>query len=396
MHYIYGLYDEYGDTGLNPEEKEVSISIESPDGWLKIEQKETSLKKFKMLMEAYVPDALIKFQAFEYEVGEGDNKRKIIGRIPQGVVSSVFYNEEDADVGNRANYDYIEDVDADHLEDGIYRIKLRNVLFRDEGAYPWGITEPLNASSTPNSVSWHSNAFDSRTFCDAEPQWQWWNFSTKFNVRRHSLQGMEYRLDDGTVMSAWDVLIRDPKNDVGIGVSEDWPRHWFKSLINKVPSENDRFSTTTFLNYVENTTWWPNSDATWRENTECSKLKNITLPFMKVELAGKSEDLYSTITRKHLEIEWMDKPKMEIAVVLDASGSMQNHNKMEQAKLAAKFVAGGFLSNEQNYDASNVRVAIYSFNTTKHTVFPATWGPSLQNIYNSIDNVSVSRSNSFI
>lgn len=75
---------------------------------------------------------------------------------------------------------------------------------------------------------------------------------------------------------------------------------------------------------------------------------------------------------------------MEIAVVLDASGSMQNHNKMEQAKLAAKFVAGGFLSNEQNYDASNVRVAIYSFNTTKHTVFPATWGPSLQNIYNSI------------
>lgn len=74
MHYIYGLYDEYGDTGLNPEEKEVSISIESPNGWLKIEQKETSLKKFKMLMEAYVPDALIKFQAFEYEVGEGDNK----------------------------------------------------------------------------------------------------------------------------------------------------------------------------------------------------------------------------------------------------------------------------------------------------------------------------------
>ena len=189
-------------------------------------------------------------------------------------------------------------------------------------------------------------------------------------------------------MSAWDVLVRDPKNDVGIGVDKNWPRYWFKSLINRAPSEKDLFSTTTFLNYDENTTWWPSSDATWRETLSCSALKNITLPFMKVELAGKSESEYSMVTRKHLEIEWMDKPKMEIAVVLDASGSMLDHNKMEQAKLAAKFVAGGFLSNQENYDASNVRVAVYSFNSTKQTVFAPEWNPSLRSIYASIDNVS--------
>ena len=392
MHYIYGLYDEYGDTGLNPDDGEVSISIESQDGWLKIEKNKASLKKFKMLMDSYHIGALIKFQAFEQEIADENNPdvppKKIVGRIPKGVISGIFYDDEDADVGNRNNYDYIENVNVNLLEQGVYYIKIGNVRFLDEGVYPWGITEPLNASSTPNSVSWHSSAFDSKKFCNIEPQWQWWNFSTKFNVRKNSPQGMEYRQDDGTVMSAWDVLIRDPKNDVGIGVDKDWPRYWFKSLINRAPSAEDLFLTTTFLNYEENTTWWPNSDATWRETLDCDSLKNVTLPFMKVELAGQSESEYSSVTRKYLEIEWMDKPKMEIAVVLDASGSMQNNSKMEQAKLAAKFVAGGFLSDDEKYDASNVRVAVYSFNTKKNTVFQAKWNPSLREIYKSIDNVS--------
>lgn len=391
MHYIYGLYDEYGDAGINPHDDEVYISIDSPDGWLKLEKNNASLKKFKMLMEAYHVGALIKFQAFDYDIEDDGNPdaslTKIVGRIPQGVVSSVL-GEEDVDVGDRANYDYIEKVDASLLEHGIYRIKIRNVHFQDEGVYPWGITEPLNASSTPNTVSWHSSAFDSKSSCNVEPQWQWWNFSTKFNVRKNSPQGMEYRQDDGTVMSAWDVLVRDPKNDVGIGVDENWPRYWFKSLINRAPSAEDHFLTTTFLNYDENTSWWPSSDATWRETLNCNALKNVTLPFMKVELVGKSESEYSAVTRKYLEIEWMDKPKMEIAVVLDASGSMLNNNKIERAKLAAKFVAGGFLSDDEKYDASNVRVGIYSFNSTKRTVYAPEWNPSLHSIYASIDNVS--------
>jgi hypothetical protein len=29
MHYIYGLYDEYGDAGINPHDDEVYISIDS-------------------------------------------------------------------------------------------------------------------------------------------------------------------------------------------------------------------------------------------------------------------------------------------------------------------------------------------------------------------------------
>ncbi len=393
MHYIYGLSDEYGDAGLNPHDNDVSISIDSPDGWLKIERKNASLQKFKILMEAYHFGALIKFQAFDYEIEDEVDPdappTRVVGRIPQGVVSSAL-NVLGADVVDRANYDYIEDVDAALLERGIYRIKIRNVRFQDDGVYPWGITEPINASSTPNTVSWHSSAFDSKEFCDEEPQWQWWNFSTKFNVRKNSPQGMEYRQDDGTVVSGWDMLVRDPKNDVGIGVDKDWPRYWFKSLINRAPSAEDLFLTTTFLNYDENTSSWPSSDATWRETLDCEKLKDVTLPFMKVELAGRSESEYSTVTRKYLEIEWMDKPKMEIAVVLDASGSMRDNNKIEQAKLAAKFVAGGFLSDDEDYDASNVRVGVYSFNSTKQTVFAPKWNPSLQSIYASIDNVSAS------
>ena len=393
MHYIYGLSDEYGDAGLNPHDNEVSISIDSPDGWLRIERKDASLKKFKMLMEAYQLGALIKFQAFDYEIEDENDPdsppTRVVGRIPQGVVSSVL-DTRGVDVGNRANYDYIERVDAALLDQGIYRIKVGNVHFQDEGSYPWGITEPVNASSTPNTVSWHSNAFDSKMFCDEEPQWQWWNFSTKFNVRKNSPQGMEYRQDDGTIVSGWDMLIRDPKNDVGIGVDKDWPRYWFRSLKNRAPSAEDLFSTTTFLNYEENTGWWPSSDATWRESSDCKKLKNVTLPYMKVELAGRSESEYSTVTRKYLEIEWMDKPKMEIAVVLDASGSMLENNKIGQAKLAAKFVAGGFLSDDEDYDASNVRVGVYSFNSSKHTVFQPKWNPSLREIYESIDNVSAS------
>lgn len=124
MHYIYGLYDEYGDTGLNPDKKEVFISIESQDGWLKIEKNKASLKKFKMLMESYHVGALIKFQEFDYKVKDENNpdapSTKVVGRIPQGVVSSIL-KVHDTDVGNRANYDYIEKVDASLLEQGVYR-----------------------------------------------------------------------------------------------------------------------------------------------------------------------------------------------------------------------------------------------------------------------------------
>ena len=327
------------------------------------------------MMESYQVGSLVKFQ-------------NLGGRIPSGLKNGQFLNNDEEI--NVDNYNVIEKVDASLLKDGIYRIKIENAQNVDEGVYPWEMRKPRNASSTPNTVSWHSGAFISKDSCQKEPQWQWWNFSTKFNVRKDSPQGMEYRQDDGTVLSGWDVVVRNPELDFGKGIDKNWPRYWFKSLIAKAPSEKDVFPTTTFLNYNPTTTWWYSSDATWRESDKCSDLKSVNLPFMKVELAGRDESEYSTITRKYLEIEWMDKPKMEIAVALDASGSMLLHNKLEQAKLAAKFVAGGFLSGDENYDASNVRVGVYSFNSTKHTVFQPKWDPSLQEIYESIDNVSAS------
>lgn len=375
MHYIYGLYDEYGSVDLNPLEIGIRLSVDSPDGWIRIEKGDLTLNKFKLMMEAYQVGTLVKFQ-------------NLGGRIPNGFKEGMYSNnDEEINIGN---YNIIEKIDASLLKDGVYRVKIKNVQNVDSGIYPWGMSKPRNASSTPNTVSWHSGAFISKNKCQKEPQWQWWNFSTKYNVRKDSPQGMEYRQDDGTVLSGWDVVVRNPELDFGKGIDKRWPRYWFKSLIAKAPSEKDVFSTTTFLNYNPTTTWWPESDATWRESDECSDLTNVNIPFMKAELSGRNEAEYSNITRKHLQIEWLDKTKMEIAIVVDASGSMLNYNKINQAKLAAKFVAGGFLSESADYDASNIRVSVYSFNSAKQTVFPPTWNPSLQNVYDAVDDISAS------
>ena len=130
MHYIYGLSDEYGSTDLNPRDGEVSISIDSPDGWLKIKRESASIKKFKMLMQPYHLEALIKFQSFDYQIIDEDNPdnppKNVVGRIPQGVISRAL-EIPGADVGNRANYDYIEDVT--HLSWTRVSIALKSEMF---------------------------------------------------------------------------------------------------------------------------------------------------------------------------------------------------------------------------------------------------------------------------
>ena len=213
MHYIYGLYDEYGDVELNPLKNGVRLSVDSPDGWIRIENRNLDLSKFKLMMESYQVGSLVKFQ-------------NLGGRIPSGLKNGQFLNNDEEI--NVDNYNVIEKVDASLLKDGIYRIKIENAQNVDEGVYPWEMRKPRNASSTPNTVSWHSGAFISKDSCQKEPQWQWWNFSTKFNVRKDSPQGMEYRQDDGTVLSGWDVVVRNPELDFGKGIGD------FKSLTHNV------------------------------------------------------------------------------------------------------------------------------------------------------------------
>ena len=82
-------------------------------------------------------------------------------------------------------------------------------------------------------------------------------------------------------------------------------RYWYRSLIKKKPKETDVFRAKSFLmNYDEST--------------------GKTLPYMKVELAGRSSSEYRTETRKHLNIQWVDESKMETIVLVDRSLSMDN------------------------------------------------------------------------
>lgn len=60
MHYIYGLYDEYGSVDLNPLEIGIRLSVDSPDGWIRIEKGDLTLNKFKLMMEAYQVGTLVK------------------------------------------------------------------------------------------------------------------------------------------------------------------------------------------------------------------------------------------------------------------------------------------------------------------------------------------------
>jgi hypothetical protein len=91
------------------------------------------------------------------------------------------------------------------------------------------------------------------------------------------------------------LLISNPEYDEGFGVIKDG-RRWFKSLIGREPKSSDVYHTTTFLvNYNENTSWWDSDDATWWGASYCNQTKEINVPYMKVELDGKSEEEYSRL-----------------------------------------------------------------------------------------------------
>jgi len=110
-----------------------------------------------------------------------------------------------------------------------------------------------------------------------------------------------------------------------------------------------------------------------------------------VEIAGWDEVQKDAITRQHLNFIWMDQSSVEVKVLIDLSNSMQVHNKLDQAKLAAKYVSGGFLSSDPNYNVSNVEIEIIGFNSTVQTIPinpPAHGDALLDEVYKSIETLN--------
>lgn len=108
---------------------------------------------------------------------------------------------------------------------------------------------------------------------------------------------------------------------------------------------------------------------------------------MKVELAGKSPQEYRKETRKYLNIQWVDKTSVEMVILLDCSGSMNVNGKMDEAKLAAKYIAQSFLSMDAAYDVSNISITIYAFNERLTKVYEKKGNPSIREITDKINAI---------
>ena len=378
-HYIYGLDDEYGDAEINPQNGVVEVKADVASNRIILRNKGDNLAYFKAMVEPYMMNGqLVRFNTY----GSTARLPNGLHGHPEGIDPTTFRPY----AADRFRYASIDNVDVSNLDDGMLSFSLKNVFIRDSGVSPWGISLPANASSVPNSIMWDEGAFGS-VGCGLSPQWQKWNFSSVFNVRRFSPQGMNFR-KNGNSVSGWDLLISNPEYDEGFGAVKDG-RRWFKSLIGREPKSSDVYNTTSFLvNYNENTSWWNLDDATWWNATYCTEAKEINIPYMKVELEGKTEEEYSKITRKYLEFDWIDNLEVETIVVIDRSASMASYNKMEQAKLAAQFVAEGFLSLDDKYDVSNVSVGIYAFNTEEKTIFKPKFNPNIYDINYAISSIS--------
>jgi hypothetical protein len=393
MHYIYGLDDEYGESHIqsNKFRNDFSLSVDISSNEVVITRDNVnngmSQVEFERMLENYIVGSYVVFFTINDVVTENP-------QLPTGLKEIDFKNPfYPLDV---SKYHKISQVDRSQLQNGIFRFKLENFTFVDAGSPSWGMRQPWNSSSVPHSVSWNSQAYyvganHMIDDCGEDPAFQWWNFSTPFNARASSAQGMGWRDVNGNTLSQWEVITQDPSNDLRFGIKPSWPRYHFRSLHSKMPKASDTYQTFTHINYDATTTWWDPTSITWKEGQSCGDLTAVELPWMQVELAGLTPNQIAAITRDHLDIIWMDEPSVEIKVVMDLSGSMANHNKLNQAKLAAKYVSGGFLSEDVNYNVSNVNVELIGFDDVVQ-VIPYNASPVngtvLAEIYNAIDQLT--------
>ena len=386
MHYIYGLRDEYGQTSFSSDDKGNIIVSADPDRNL-----------IKVYVSAHRNYALYKSWLDVFRKDQRVIFVRNSGILPNGV--DLFTNGSNAAV----YYASIDAVKVDDYDDGAklvyFSLKDQSgtpVDIIDEGSGNWGVSLPTNASATAHTIQNDQGPLSAFKFAAEGSDcygknipWQWANFSTPFNFNRDSKQGAYYKNSAGYSFSGWEIVSSNPVNDVfDKGVTVGGTRFWFKSLKNRKPTEHDIFNAEThYMNYDETSGRWASENVTWNVADYCNT-KNVNIPFMRVELAGKTEEEYSKMTRKYLDIQWMNGTKVEIIVVLDNSGSMALHNKMDQAKLASKYIATGFLGGGSGFDASNVRVGVFTFNTTVQQIYAPTYNPNKTVVYNAISSVS--------
>ncbi len=387
MHYLYGLFDEYGTISFVPKPSDprnnVQVSADPQTDKIHVEIFSDGT------MESSQLDAFYSGQ-YVYFVPNGGTIPSGLWGAPQG--SPWLSN----------GYMTIGDVEwatdgSPSLSFTLKNLNGNKVDIKSAGSGNWGVSLPQSAAATAHTIQntqWPVGYFKFGK-CGSNNTtipWQWANLSTAFNLNPYSMQGSGYKNFMGKTLSGWEAVVANPVNDVLFKTSSGWDRFWFKSLINRAPTANDVYNTIThYRNYNDATGTWNAGDATWQEAGYCNT-KNTVLPYMKVELAGKTEAQYIKDTRKYLNIEWVDRMNMEVVVTLDRSGSMSSNNKMDQAKHASKYVSTAFLGNGSGYDPSDVSVGVTSFSSDVSTVYPFQSNPNKNLIYFSISSVNANGS----
>ena len=429
MHYRYGIDDDYSKTELKPSSRSynITISADPVNDMIIISNKRLNLATypnlFKDIVSPFSENVPVYFIA-DYELDDygniiTDKDGNIIwGRIPDGLPASTT----GLLVKDNAR---IDKVDRERLNEGIYSFNLKDahgnhIDIKDAGAGMWGFDRPDNVSVAHSLMNQQSDVAKSRV-CDANNiQWQWANLGTSFNTNPASPMGVCCRDNNGNILSGWDAVTLNPEYESVHGQSQEGRnfRYWYKSLIKKKPTETDVFRAKSFLkNYDPGTGMVTSGYATWVRDETCGTESTYDLPFMKVELAGRAPAEYQKETRKHLNIQWVENPKVETIVLLDRSTSMetfvldQNNNyikkkngkslqQFDQALDAARFVSQGFLSAQPKpgmgqpgqieYDVSNVSVGVYAFTDNLFDVYPLKSNPDINNIDAKLNAVTTS------
>lgn len=430
MHYRYGIDDDYSKTELRPFLFSYNIKIEADPENDMITVSNNGLKLGDFPMQFI--DIVSPFSAsvpiyFIVDIDKDGN----IGTIPTGLPIGTVLNDRNPGEEKIQNgwlvkdYAVIDEVDVSRLNEGVYSFNLKDahgnrIDIKDAGVGMWGFNRPDNVSVAHSLMNYQYYVATSRA-CDANNiQWQWANLGTSFNTNPASPMGVCCRDIDGNILSGWDAVTINPDYEVVHGQSQQGRdfRYWYKSLIKKKPTETDVFRAKSFYkNYDESSGKVLPGYAVWVRDDACGNESTYDLPFMKVELAGRSPAEYQNDTWKYLKIHWVDVPEVETIVLIDRSTSMsavvldQNGKylkknngktllKMDQALQAAKYVSQGFLSSlpksgsgnpgEQEYDVSNVSVGVYAFTDQFFEVYPPTFNPDVNNINASIDAVTLS------
>lgn len=401
-HYIYGVTDDYTQTAL-------------PLGWIEVTADPVSNQIIVTDTRVRDSASLINTE-FEDRLSPFTSGTPIIfypvENLPQGLETFLDYPVNYTYPGGVGlfvdDYATIDQVWDSTTSVGKYSFTLKDknkndVDIRSAGSGSWTFDLPgWNRSRVAHSIM--DNQYDVATSYGCSPngvngiQWQWANFSTEFNINPYCKQGIEFR-KNGSPSSAWEVISRDPMNDLHFGVAPTIPlRYWFKSLAKRKPTASDVFTTKSYMmNYDPATGKVQEGHAVWLHDQTCGHEKTYSLPYMKVELANSPSSVYRRATHKYLNIQW-NRPETEKIVLVDISSSMGVENKLEKAKLSAKNYIKSSLNEDPAYTTfnnSNVSVGVYAFNDSVVKVRSLSSVQSLLGLDSAIDSLTAGGNTAF-